>query len=488
MNQTQSYLSTRIFIFCSLFNLFTPIQAAGLWDVDSLKPKYLYLHSTDSLKNLALKGSLADSIQQLNLSSKQEYRHVLYAQALMKFDFQKQFFFKTAVRVATEWTSISTPLHPYEPYLGLAYNPQKVDSTGGMNKRTWDFLATHAYWDLPWIRLGMAYDWIQTGPSIRNHLMWSGAQNTHYLWRQNQRKLPQSAPILHFYWDLPFKNLRYRQWSGTLQSKKELAKYVHSQRLDIQSTYLDFGLTQSVSYGSLLPGVDSLEAPYPQDLRTMQWAYTLPFIPYYFTQHQLGDRDNSLMSFDLNTHWQDQRIYGELLLDDLKSPTALLKDDWWGNKFGAIWGIELNYAKFTQDFKFNYEWTHIEPWVYTHRYGRGLNWEHYGHSLGAELGPNSKEHWLQLSWIKPHCHQLDLYYLWTAKGYDLGSAITDLHKLTDRTDKTYLNPDSSFTYGEMGLRLRKTLWSDNLYAQGALSRYWGDYHGYAIQTLIEYGF
>lgn len=447
----------------------SPAFALGLSAQDSLHLNVIPLRFEDQGRVLQLGLSLQDSAWHWSGTLK-ETRHLVSADARMLYS-MNAFDFDTRVRVSTEWTSSPIFLHPYEPILGMPYNPQVIDSTGGLSRRTWDYLTARSRYSNSWIQAGLAFDYIQTGPGVRQHLMWSGDQNILRPWHLGDSLVHQSMPMLYGYWDMPFKSLRYRQWSGSLRTLKQSDKFFHSQRLDVQWRGFLGGFTQSVAYGSLLPSVDVLESPYPTDVRTFQWLYALPFVPYYFTQHILGDRDNTLMSFDAQYQWGNFRIYSELLLDDLKSPLVLLKDDWWGNKFGALSGLEWKIPSSFGNWNLNLEHTHLEPWVYTHRYGRGLNWEHYGQSMGSDLGPNSRETWASLTWQHSRGFQIQAQGLYVEKGTDKGSRAADLHYSWDRTDKIFLDPQSSLNYTQWGLKLSDQPW-------GALS--WSLGYDYSV--------
>lgn len=424
--------------------------ALGISQEDSVHLNLpLPLHFEEGDKKLDLGFALQDSFFTWR-GSQTETRNVVLADAKMRFSLDA-FEFKTKVRVATEWTTAPLFLHPYEPLLGMPFNVQSKSDAGSFGRKTWDFLTARSQWNASWVSAGFAFDYLQTGPGVRTHLMWSGDQNLLRPWYFGDSLAHQTMPMLYGFWDLPFKMLRYRQWSGSLRTLKQEDKFFHSQRLDTRLGNLNLGFTQSVAYGTLLPSVDLLEAPYPTDKRTFQWIYALPFMPYYFTQHILGDRDNTLMSFDGDYQLGDLRFYGELLLDDLKSPTELLKDDWWGNKFGALAGAEWSHQWGSHRIRWNAEHTHLEPWVYTHRYGRGLNWEHYGNGLGADLGPNSRESWMQLSLECPKMGVFQAQALYAEKGQDLGSKLSDIHYTWNPTNKVYLNPLSSINYTQWGL-------------------------------------
>lgn len=52
-------------------------------------------------------------------------------------------------------------------------------------------------------------------------------------------------------------------------------------------------------------------------------------------------------------------------MDDILSPLKIFTDDW-GNKWAATLGMQYFGSLFGRDFTVNAEYSHVEPWVYTH--------------------------------------------------------------------------------------------------------------------------
>jgi hypothetical protein len=131
-------------------------------------------------------------------------------------------------------------------------------------------------------------------------------------------------------------------------------------------------------------------------------------------------------------------LYAELLLDDLTS--GKLGTGWWGNKWGAILGAQVVDPPYVPDCDLTVEYTHIEPWVYTH-FDPINKFTNKGVVLGHWLGPNADQ----------VCGRLrkDI-------SADLAVALTGSYERHGRnyyraSDSVYVNiggdPDSSFRGG-----------------------------------------
>ena len=242
---------------------------------------------------------------------------------------------------------------------------------------------------------------------------------------------------------------------------------------------IQFGLSETALYGTTTedPGINPNEdAEYAT--REMEWAYVIPFIPYVFEEHLLGDQDNISLAFDLSVktipNWE---FYAELLWDDMKSPTSMFDDSWWGNKWAATLGLardNLKLGPVTLDWFAEY--TRIEPWVYTHHKGGGYTYANYAQSLGSDLGPNAQEIHSELSatwkFVKG-----TLIAGAVAKDTAFGGNITDIHGPEDRTDKKFLNDNSTLRYNELGGAIGITPWYWAT-LRTSYTRYFGDYEGY----------
>ncbi|MBF0433444.1 MAG: hypothetical protein HQK83_19360 [Fibrobacteria bacterium] len=117
-------------------------------------------------------------------------------------------------------------------------------------------------------------------------------------------------------------------------------------------------------------------------------------------------------------------LYTEFLIDDLQEPLSLF-DDFWANKWAWMVGFHLIKKLNHIQSGLIYEYSHIEPWVYTHYDKNTAQSSHLNYPLGNQLGPNS-----QANIVKLYLTETDSWYAscqlelsW--KGNDPGSAIND---------------------------------------------------------------
>src|SRR5205085_686734 len=70
----------------------------------------------------------------------------------------------------------------------------------------------------------------------------------------------------------------------------------------------------------------------------------------------------------------------------------------WSNKFawqaGAMWAGAFGVS----DLDFEAEWTHVEPYTYTHWNTDDDRFTNSGSLLGAKIGPNAMSYWSTLRW------------------------------------------------------------------------------------------
>lgn len=150
-------------------------------------------------------------------------------------------------------------------------------------------------------------------------------------------------------------------------------KWIVSNRFEFSPIKsMSVGLTGMILYGN----------------RYLEWAYLLPFIYLRAVEHNLRDRDNALLAIDLETRlWPGVKVYGTLLLDELRSDK--LFTDWYGNKHGFQLGTHITDPFGLANLALRVEYAALMPWVYTHKYNvnRYIN---DGLSLGHWAGPNSE--------------------------------------------------------------------------------------------------
>ncbi len=139
--------------------------------------------------------------------------------------------------------------------------------------------------------------------------------------------------------------------------------------------------------------------------RGLDPAYLNPLYFFYSAEHDGGDQDNVLMAGDIRIRIaQHAIVYGELLIDDLKTSTIGTGDI--HNKIGLTAGGWLYRTGF-DGLELGLEYQRLEPYVYSHFFpiNRYTTWTS---SLGSDLLPNSDRIRWQVRY-RP-VRSLELYY------------------------------------------------------------------------------
>jgi hypothetical protein len=289
-----------------------------------------------------------------------------------------KFSFYSGLDVWTEYQSdtLFTP-SSYQPYEGIPYNlfGRNVEHShvrssdipfGGLIYKNGRFL------------LEAAIDYLKIGPAVYFPVTLSGT----------------APPVNYLKGKIDFGIFGYTHLAGLLKAQKDRMKYIYVHRLSSSffRSKLSIGINEVIVTGSSIQEPqenDSNRVFYKQE-RQWEWAYLIPLVPFKFVEHYAGDRDNGTLSFDVNFMYpQNFRWYLEFFLDDILSPLKIFTDDW-GNKWAMTLGIQYFGSLFGRDFSVNAEYSHVEPWVYTHFYGGSHRYSHFDRCLGSPLGPNSQ--------------------------------------------------------------------------------------------------
>jgi hypothetical protein len=138
------------------------------------------------------------------------------------------------------------------------------------------------------------------------------------------------------------------------------------------------------------------------------------------------DNNNGAIAFDFSYRFPiGFRIYSELFLDDMESPSSLVRNDNIEAKWAWMAGAE--YAANFGAWKIGSiaEYARIEPYVYTHFEPHTAQIAHLNYPIGSQAGPNSKNiDWLVYAKHAKH-FQMQLKQGWSWKGTDYGSAVND---------------------------------------------------------------
>ncbi len=288
--------------------------------------------------------------------------------------------FNSEVDVWTDWRSDTVyKRSSYQPYDGVPYNLyNRADSS---SVRSSDLLRGGISYDSKVFRLEAGIDRLRQGPAVFNPLTFSGF----------------SPPMTYVKGRLSFGFMDYVQAVGLLQSEKDKPKYFYMHRVTMPlfNSNVVAGITEVVINGSTTnqqPDTDKVNALRPAyygETRTWELAYMIPFVPYSFAEHFLGDRDNKALSFDITIPFpRDFRLYMEFFLDDFTTPWGLFSPDW-GNKWAITLGGQYFTRVFSKDLVTSLEYCRVEPWVYTHFYGGSHRYDNFNQPLGAPIGPNA---------------------------------------------------------------------------------------------------
>lgn len=157
--------------------------------------------------------------------------------------------------------------------------------------------------------------------------------------------------------------------------------------------------------------------------RPLDWTYIIPFVPLKYTEHQLGDRDNIAMGFDVEALWAGRgRAYGEVMLDDFSGWDA----EFWGNKFAFTLGAEAVDLPAAGSV-LRAEYARVEAWTFTH-HRRDGQMQHFGALLGSSLPANS--HALRFAWEHPLPRNVEARLEYRLLQRDVtarGSSVFDVH-------------------------------------------------------------
>lgn len=431
----------------------------------------------DSAKNyeLNIHAQLVDSIAVTNLTNAPtHYDNSMSVRLFLDGQFTQAFQYAARVKVSTDYTNRDIAGNFYNPSEGIPYNKQSE------NRRTWDIFAANASYSLAPLTLMAGFDYLTWGTARHNHVILRGEQSNYRPWQDSSSRIPDPAPTPYFGYQFEIGPIVFTQYAAKLFEKKNFGKYLHAHRLDLNlPKNITLGLSETSLYGSTTENAGTnpnLDADSTD--RDFEWAYVIPFVPYVFQEHLQGDQDNISLAFDLSVKtipgWE---FYGELLWDDMKSPTSMFDDGWWGNKWAATVGVArdaLRLGPATVDWYGEY--TRIEPWVYTHHKGGGYTYASYAQSLGSDLGPNAQEIHSELS-AEIGFVRGTLVAGAVAKDTAFGGNLTDIHGPDDATDKKFLNDKSTLKYQELGGILSIEPWSF-ISVRAGYTRFFGDYEGY----------
>lgn len=443
-------------------------------------PHHITFSDSAHSKELNIGAQLLDSVVVTNLTNaKTHYDNSMSVRLFANGKFTDAFHFDARVKINTDHTNRYINFNYYNPDEGLPYNKQSE------NKRTWDLFAANVSYDLKPVKLLAGFDFLEWGPARRNHVILRGERNFYRPWQDSSSCIPDAAPTPYFGYQFTLGPIEYTQYAAKIYEKKNFGKYFHAHRLNLNLPKdITFGISETALYGSTIEPAGSNPNPDSDSTeREFEWAYAIPFIPFVFQEHLQGDQDNISLAFDLSIktipNWE---FYGELMWDDMKSLTSMFDDSWWGNKWATTLGVARdNIVLGPTTLGWMFEYTRIEPWVYTHHKGRAYTYASYAQSLGSDLGPNSQELHTEVSATYEFL-KATLFLGAVAKDTAFGGHINDIHTPESAMDKKFLNEKTTLRYKELGFNLAVTPW-DWFSFRCSYTRFFGDYEGYRAYAV-----
>ena len=431
-------------------------------------PHHITFADSAHTKELNINVQLLDSLAVTNLSkAKTHYDNSMSIRLFASGKFTDAFLFDTRVKVNTDYTNRYINFNYYNPDEGLPYNKQSE------RKRTWDLFAANVSYNLEPVKL-------LAGLARRNHVILRGERNFYRPWQDSSSRIPDAAPTPYFGYQFTLGPIEYTQYAAKLYEKKNFGKYFHAHRLNLNlPKEITLGISETSLYGTTTEAAGTNPNPDSDSTgREFEWAYVLPFIPYVFQEHLQGDQDNISLAFDLSVktlpNWE---FYAELLWDDMKSPTSMFDDSWWGNKWATTLGVARdNFEIGPVNLNWMFEYTRIEPWVYTHHKGNAYTYASY-----CDLGPNSQEVHTEVT-ATYNFIKATLFFGAVAKDTAFGGNIKDLHTPESAMDKKFLNEETTLRYKELGLTLSLTPWEWFSF-RTSYTRFFGDFKGYRAYAV-----
>jgi hypothetical protein len=291
--------------------------------------------------------------------------------------------FYSTLDVWTDYVYDSLFLPPdFQPYNGVPYtlHGERSDIRDGGNMRASNLPRVGVTYNAGRLIFETAIDYLRLGPAVHYPLTLSG----------------NAPPITYARATLDMTLVDYWHVAGVLRSQRDKPKYIYANGLrgSFWDKKFQWGISEVMIAGSTTNQQDddlenTIRPEYKGQEAGWEWAFMVPFVPMVFVELYTGDMANAALAFDFALNWpKDFRFYGEFHIDDLLSPWSFLSDDW-GNKWAVTLGMQYFTNLYNKDISAGFEWSRVEPWVYTHFYGGSHRYDHFDKPLGSELGPNS---------------------------------------------------------------------------------------------------
>tara|TARA_B100001564_G_C20664517_1_gene683099 strand:- start:2248 stop:3855 length:1608 start_codon:yes stop_codon:yes gene_type:complete len=323
-----------------------------------------------------------DALKNKNLKIKKDYLLKLNSDStLLWMSFKENFLFQP-IRNSDEYL-----FNDKFTITGIIGQKLFINSTFSMSRHTGNQIWISNDYQGEWTKY---FDEINTTFWYRNHtsLYLKGElfdiemSNRPFSWGWSSGNSPlisaNAIPFNHFSILKKSEKFNFEYFHGSLNKKsideihtdnKKLEKFIAGHRLQYKPTNnFKFSISEIVVYGD----------------RSPELGYLNPISFFWAQEHNLGDLDNILLSFDFGyILFPGAILYNTLVLDELSWKD--LFSDWWGNKYSYQFGMFFSSLNMKLP-DFRLEYTATRPWTFTHP---DFSFSNRNVSIGAVNGPSS---------------------------------------------------------------------------------------------------
>ena len=262
---------------------------------------------------------------------------------------------------------------------------------------------------------------------------------------------PRVFPFIRL--DAQYKALKYtfiHAWLLGTRSYDTLAygvepvnadKYLAAHRLELSFPSLfDIGFQEMVVYSN----------------RSIDGAYLNPIILLESAQRSRDERDNNFWAFDIKTHFlKNVQLQATIDFDDINFPKWFTNS--WQNRDAFQVGAMITDPLSISNTTFAVEYTHVEPFTFSHDRSRDNNYGSDGRILGDTIGPNAESWLFRLDNMLTHKLSTSVRFQLQRNGrnvygsqgnlmQNVGGDFLQPHRPTDPDQKEYLGGDPVRTY------------------------------------------
>jgi hypothetical protein len=184
----------------------------------------------------------------------------------------------------------------------------------------------------------------------------------------------------------------------------------------INSThYLNFNLGSKFSFGIFETVVHGVKDTIYN--RGFELEYLNPMIFYRPQEYSIGSSDNVLLGLNGFITWKRNRLYGQIILDDINIAELRNKSKWWANKYGIQAGYKGWFTIKSTELFVRTEINLVTPYTYSAS-NINANYSNQGNVVAHPLGANFIE-WFNEATFD---YKKTEFHLWTQfymKGNDL---------------------------------------------------------------------